>query len=306
MPAVRERKPKLGDQQNTLNTAPEASEPLRLQAPGAPRSERGEAHRPERPAQDKQRDEIQRDDKQRGAKEQKQLPAPKDKDRLTSWRERIRAYPFITAAAMVLVVAVLFAVVAWWLYARHFVSTDDAFVDARIATISSQVSGEITELAVTDNQSVEAGALIVRIDDRDYQASLAQAKAQVEQAAASVENFNAQINAQVIRIDQARHQVEQAQAALTFAQQENERAQYLLKQQAGTQQAAQQTASTLTQDQQALAAAQANQTAAEKQIEVLRSQRDNAIGQADQARAAQNQAETNLARTRIVAHALHS
>ena len=42
--------------------------------------------------------------------------------------------------------------IAWWLHALHFESTDDAFIDTRIATISSHISGTVTELAVTDNQ----------------------------------------------------------------------------------------------------------------------------------------------------------
>ena len=206
-----------------------------------------------------------------------------------------------TAAVVVAVILVMIGGIAWWLHARHFESTDDAFIDARIATISSQVSGTVTELAVTDNQAVEAGALLLKIDDRDYRAALAQAVAQVEQAVATVTNLADQIDAQNARIDQAKNQVTQAQAALTFAQQEDARAQDLLTKQAGTRQTAQQTSSNLRQSQSSLAAAQANEVAAEKQIAVLRSQRDTAIGQLDQARAVQSQAETNLTRTEITA-----
>jgi len=215
--------------------------------------------------------------------------------------DTLRAHPLAAAGAAILAAVLIVAGLAWWLHARHFESTDDAFIDARIATISSQVSGTVTELAVTDNQEVEAGALLLKIDDRDYRTALAQAKAQVEQAAATVTNLADQIDAQNARIEQAKYQVTQAQAALTFAQQENARAQDLLAKQAGTQQTAQQTASNLRQAQSSLAAAQANEVAAEKQIAVLRSQRDTAIGQLDQARAVDSQAEINLARTEITA-----
>jgi membrane fusion protein, multidrug efflux system len=218
-----------------------------------------------------------------------------------SIRDTLRAHPVATACAIVASVLLLVAGVAWWLHARHFETTDDAFVDARIATISSQVAGTIIELAVTDNQEVEAGALLAKIDDRDYRSALAQAVAQVEQATATVNNLGDQIDAQNTRVDQAKHQVDQAQAALTFAQQEDTRAQDLLAKQAGTRQTAQQTSSNLHQSQSSLAAAQANEVAAEKQVAVLRSQRDTAVGQLDQARAAQTQAETNLARTEITA-----
>ena len=43
---------------------------------------------------------------------------------------------------------------AWWLYARHFEDTDDAFIDARTVALSSQVTGMVTEVDVTDNQQV--------------------------------------------------------------------------------------------------------------------------------------------------------
>jgi membrane fusion protein, multidrug efflux system len=235
---------------------------------------------------------------ERAKRETRSQDEPTEK---TSVWHTLRAHPIATAAVAIAAVLLIVAGVGWWLYARHFESTDDAFVDARIGTISSQVSGMVTELAVTDNQEVKAGALLLKIDDRDYRAALAQAVAQVEQAAATVTNLADQIDAQNARIDQAKYQVTQAQAALTFAQQENARAQDLLAKQAGTRQAAQQTASNLRQSESALAAAKANEVAAEKQIAVLRSQRDTAIGQLDQARAAQTQAETNLARTEITA-----
>jgi membrane fusion protein, multidrug efflux system len=271
---ARERDSQPGD----LDDRP--AEQLRLPPPKLPER----AERPQDPARSRQ-------DK----------PRAKEESKTASVRDTIRRHPVATVAVVVAAVLLVIGGIAWWLYARHFESTDDAFVDARIATISSQVSGMVTELAVNDNQEVEAGALLLKIDDRDYRAALAQAAAQVEQASATVNNLGDQIDAQSARIDQAKNQASQAEAAVTFAQQENSRAQDLLAKQAGTQQTAQQTSSNLRQAQSSLAAAQANEVAAEKQIAVLRSQRDTASGQLDQARAAQTQAETNLARTDITA-----
>jgi membrane fusion protein (multidrug efflux system) len=219
----------------------------------------------------------------------------------SSIKSTIKSHPLATAGTAVVAVLAVGGGVGWWLYSRHFESTDDAFIDARFATISSQVSGEIVDLAVTDNQDVDAGAVLARIDDRDYQAALAQAKAQVDQATGTIANLDAQIAAQGTRIVEAKHQVTQAQAALTFAQQEDARAQDLYSRQAGTRQSAEQASSNLRQGQSSLAAAQANESAAEKQIAVLRTQRDTAVGQLEQARAGQSQAEANLARIQIVA-----
>jgi membrane fusion protein, multidrug efflux system len=211
----------------------------------------------------------------------------------------IRKHPFRTAAIVVLVIAVALTIWLWWLKARQFESTDDAFIDARTVDISSQVAGAIVDVPVTDNQLVDAGTVLARIDSRDYRAQLDQAKAQVEQAQANIANLDAQIAAQKAKVNQADQQVVEAEAALTFAQEENVRAQKLVKKSAGTVQQAQQTASTLQQSEAARRANQANLVATQKQVAVFTTQRQAAVGQLDQARAAQELAETNLTRTLI-------
>ncbi len=216
-------------------------------------------------------------------------------------KSALRRHPYVATAGVALAIAVVVAATAWWLYARNFESTDDAFIDARVVSISAQVSGAITQVAVTDNQLVAAGTVLLHLDDRDYQAALAQARAQVEQAQATIANLGAQIEEQRARIEQAKNQVAEAQAALTFAQAENERAQDLATRGVGTTQRAQQTSSDLHQRQAALEAAEANRSAAVKQIAVLKTQQEAAAGQLDAARAAQAQAEANLSRTVITA-----
>jgi membrane fusion protein, multidrug efflux system len=216
-------------------------------------------------------------------------------------RAAVRTHPYVTLVIIIVVAAGLIGGAAWWLQARHFESTDDAFVDARTVTVSPQVGGAIVAVPVTDNQFVETGAVLVELDRRDYDAAVAQAKAQVEQAQAAVANATAQIDAQAARIDQARQQVEQAQAALTFAQSESKRAQELLSRGFGTQQQAQQTASTREQNQATLQQEQSNLVAAEKQTAVLEAQRQSAAAQVDQANAQLVQAQANLSRTRITA-----
>jgi membrane fusion protein (multidrug efflux system) len=163
------------------------------------------------------------------------------------------------------------------------------------------VGGTIVGVPVNDNAKVEPGALLVRIDPRDYQAAVLQAKAQLEQTQASVENVDAQIAAQQANIAQAKTSVTQAQAALTFSQQQFERAQRLLQQGAGTQQAAQQAETDLTQKKAALLAAGASETSADKQLGVLRAQRTSALAQVDAAKASVNTAQINLDRTTITA-----
>lgn len=80
-----------------------------------------------------------------------------------------------------LIFAVLAALVAagvvLWLGSLGHVSTDDAQVDGHIMPVSAKISGNIAEVLVDDNQQVKQGQPLVRIDPRDYQAKLDQARA---------------------------------------------------------------------------------------------------------------------------------
>ncbi|WP_395490225.1 HlyD family secretion protein [Cedecea davisae] len=67
----------------------------------------------------------------------------------------------------------------WWHAGRYMQSTDDAYVGGDISAISTKVSGYIQQLAVQDNMAVKKGDLLIRIDDRDYQAALAKARGEV-------------------------------------------------------------------------------------------------------------------------------
>lgn len=217
------------------------------------------------------------------------------------WRGRLRKRRSVVLLFVIGGVIVAALIGGWWLHARNYESTDDAFIDTRTVQISAQVAAAIVDVPVTDNQLVDAGTELVHLDDRDYVAQRDQAQAQVNQTQASVENLTAQIAAQQAKVDQANKQVVQAQAALTFARQQADRYQQLASRGSGTVEQAQQYASNLQQNDAGLAAAQANAAATEKQVNVLEAQRDLAYGQMAQARATLEQAQANLARTIITA-----
>ncbi|HEX4413882.1 MAG TPA: biotin/lipoyl-binding protein, partial [Lacipirellulaceae bacterium] len=82
-----------------------------------------------------------------------------------------------------LVLGIIFAVIGgtlYWLHARQFESTDDAFIAGRATEINPHVSGYVVTLDVDDNQHVKAGDLLLQIDPADYEASLAQSRASLE------------------------------------------------------------------------------------------------------------------------------
>ena len=189
----------------------------------------------------------------------------------------------------------------YWDYARHFESTDDAFIEARQFAVAPKVSGYIVAVPVTDNQHVTAGDVIARIDDRDFRIALEQADAQVAAAKANLQNIDAQITVQQAQVGASQAQVEQAQAALTFAEQQAARYQDLAATEAGTVQMAEQTASTLRQNQAALKNAQAALMVVQRQIDALKAQRSSAEAALAQANAQHDQAQLNLSYTTVTA-----
>ncbi len=191
--------------------------------------------------------------------------------------------------------------VAWWLNARHYENTDDAFIDGRPSEISAQVAAAIVDVAVTDNEIVQPGQPLARLDDRDYRDAVAQAKAVIAQAEAAKGQAEAQTTAQQAAVDQALLQVTEAQAALTFSQEQSQRAQDLLNQGAGTLQAAQQTNSDLIQKRAALDAAQAALIQVKRQLAVYSAERRSAEAQRAAGEAQLSEAEANLSRTVLVA-----
>ena len=189
----------------------------------------------------------------------------------------------------------------YWDNASHFESTDDAFIAARQFAIAPKVSGYIAAVPVTDNQHVEAGQVIARIDDRDYRTALAQAEGQVEAAQASIANADAQLGVQQAQVAQGEFQVQQQEANLTFAQQQAGRYTKLAKDGWGTVQDAQQYTSQQRQGQAGLKSAQTALVAAAKQLQVVKAQRSSAEANLAQATAQRDQAKLNLSYTTVTA-----
>jgi membrane fusion protein (multidrug efflux system) len=67
-------------------------------------------------------------------------------------------------------------------------STDDAFIDAHIVSVAPKIAGRISAVKVRDNQLVQKGELLLEIDPRDIEATVAQKQAALELARAHLEN----------------------------------------------------------------------------------------------------------------------
>ncbi|WP_180077366.1 efflux RND transporter periplasmic adaptor subunit [Acinetobacter sp. YH12251] len=134
----------------------------------------------------------------------------------------------------VLIVIALVMYLIWSIFLNHSVSTDNAYVGAETASITSMVTGQVAEVLVSDTQQVKKGDVLVRIEARDAEIALAQAQAellkakrQYKQTAANSSSLNSQIFVSDDAIHSASAQVAKAQADLNKAQDELQRRQQL-------------------------------------------------------------------------------
>jgi len=110
-------------------------------------------------------------------KEEQPISLPSNRLRNLFRRPRRISRRALLALAAVAVVAGL----GWWIYAQQFETTDDAQIDGHLDAISARISGTVIYInpKVENNQSVEAGTLLLELDPNDYQAKLDHAKGEL-------------------------------------------------------------------------------------------------------------------------------
>ncbi len=201
-----------------------------------------------------------------------------------------------------LIVLVFVAIVLYEVFApRPNVWTNDAYVRVHYARISPRVSGYVSEVHVNDTEVVRAGQLLVTLDPRDYKTAVAMAEAALERDTAQVVDASANLDRQPALITEQQAAVASAQANLAFAQANQRRYVNLAATGAGTGQQKQQANSAAEQGKASLQSAQAALEATKRQMQVLEAKKSSqdAVVKADQAQL--EQAQLNLAYTRILA-----
>ena len=265
---------------------PEAERPAEAPEKTRPAEPAEKTERPPRPSEQEARPE--------------QEPAAKDKKPETPRKSLLRRPLLIGAGALTLLAAGVAAYI-YWDNSSHFESTDDAFIAARQFAIAPKVEGYVAAVPVTDNQHVDKGDVIARIDQRDYMTALAQAEAQVTGAKAGIHNVDTQIATQDAQITSARAQVAQAQANEELAKVTWGRDQTLVKQGWATAQQGTTDVQNLKAQQAGVDSAQAALKVAQRQIDTLRAQRASAEASLAQADATLDQAKLNLSYTTVTA-----
>lgn len=191
------------------------------------------------------------------------------------------------------------AAYGYWTEGRFRQSTEDAHVHADYTTVVPRVSGYLIEVLVRDNETVVAGQVLARIDDRDFKVALDQAEADVQTADASIANLDAQITQQQSVVDQKRAEIAADKAMRIFAEADNERYDNLKKSGYASVQRAQQAEAALRERIAHLRKSRAGRITAERQIDVLVSERAKVAAQRERSLAARRQAELNLSRASV-------
>jgi membrane fusion protein (multidrug efflux system) len=187
----------------------------------------------------------------------------------------------------------------WWSTGRFIESTDDAYVGGDVTVIAPKVSGLIAQVAVTDNQTVHAGDLLVKLDGRDYQAALAKAEAAVAAQQAALVNLDATRRLQEAVIAQCQADIVAAAAEIVRAHDDQSRYQKLLATSDASTQRFQQADATYKS---AVAYGQkmrAALDAAQRQVDVIDSQKQQANAALAQAMAERDLAQLDVGYTEL-------
>ncbi len=267
------------------------------------------------------------------------------RDTVRRSRFKFRRIYLIPFALLLIIGAVLL-----WLYFSSYESTDDGQVDVHLYPVSPRISGYVIKVNVNDNQYVQQGTVLVEVDPKDYEVAIAKARAdlanaeatakslnisvpitsintssQLKSAASDVSNTTAGIVTAEKQLAAAHAQVEQAEANDVKAQDDLKRYKRLVDKQNVSEQTYDQALAAAKASTASVAAARANESAAEQavqqakdrltQAEANRSAAQTgpqqvassnaralaAVADVQQKRAALEQAELNLQYTKIVA-----
>jgi membrane fusion protein (multidrug efflux system) len=191
--------------------------------------------------------------------------------------------------------------VLWWLDARDYESTDNAFIDAHMVRVAPQVAGRVAAVPVDDNQAVAPGQLLIKIDPASLQAKLDQAKAMQANAAGLLAEATARRAVVLANSDQARAQVGVAEANATNALLSLKRSESLIAKAAVSQSTLDDATAAARRTAAALVAAQRALEAAEAQFSVTTSQIDTAEAALKSAAAQVEQARLDLSYTEVLA-----
>lgn len=198
---------------------------------------------------------------------------------------------------------VLIAAAIWYYrnetYGQYQQSTDNAYVAADSVVVASKVAGYVDRVLVTENQPVREGDALAQLDIRDYRAQSNQVTAQIAATLAGADTVRAQQREQDAAIDQARAQLAAATAQAALAGEQVARYRPLAATGAEPREKLDQLQAQAREAQAQVAAARAGLLAAQRRLGTLGEQIQQANSQANAARAQLEAARLNLSATTL-------
>jgi membrane fusion protein (multidrug efflux system) len=187
----------------------------------------------------------------------------------------------------------------WATVGRFIETTDDAYIGGDVTAIAPHVAGFISDIDVSDNQHVRKGQLLMRLDDRDFQAALDHAEAAVNDKRAVLADLQAKFLAQQSAIRQATADLSAKVAQAAFARQDDDRYQGLARAVAISRQDVQRASAADQIAQSSVSSARAGVAGANQELEVIRANIDQARADVAQAEADLKTARLNVGYTEI-------
>jgi membrane fusion protein (multidrug efflux system) len=193
----------------------------------------------------------------------------------------------------------------FWQHSQRYEETDDAYVTGHSHPVSFRVNGTISDVWIDDNQLVKAGQPLAKLDPRDFDVQLQQAKASLQQARAQLKQSEAQILQFQAQLQQSQAQAESSKAKFENSQRLADRNRQLFYQGKGviSQQDLDNTNFQLWQDKGAYESAAAAVKVSEANLETARAQRGASQAQVNSAEANVENAKLQLSYTTLYAPA---
>ena len=110
-----------------------------------------------------------------------------------------------------------------WMHGGRYAETDNAYVKSSMVSIASELSGRVVEVFGADNQRVEAGQVLLRIDDEVYRIRLAEAEANILKVHSNIESLRADYLNKQADIEKAEADIARAEADAQHFESEFER-----------------------------------------------------------------------------------
>jgi membrane fusion protein (multidrug efflux system) len=187
----------------------------------------------------------------------------------------------------------------WWSVGRFIESTDDAYAGGNVTAVSPHVAGFVAQILVSDNQRVQTGQLLIRLDSRDFQAALDRAQAVAAKQQAALAGLDAKYLLQQAMVRKAEADLNAKAARATFAGADAVRYRDLAATTFGTRQSAERASAADEEAQSVTKSAQAGLAAARQQLTVLDAEIAEARASVAEAKADLETARLNFGYTEI-------